>query len=138
VVLVPPGLDAGALARQLRMAAARPAETLVRCTGDAQQVLRWQPQVAGTGYPNALRSGGVYLITGGLGGLGLLFAREILTGAPSATVVLTGRAALEPAQRAKLDVLAADCGVPAARLAYRQLDLGSRDGVAATVAAIVA
>ncbi|QGZ37638.1 polyketide synthase PksN [Pseudoduganella flava] len=138
VVLVPPAIDAAALARQLRDAAGRPGDTLVRCVEGMQQVLRWQPRVAEADYPSALRNGGVYLITGGLGGLGLLFAREILTRAVDATVVLTGRAALQPEQRAMLDALAAELSVPAARLAYRQLDLGRRDDVAATVAAIVA
>ena len=46
--------------------------------------------------PNQLiwKEDGVYLITGGAGGLGLLFAREIHRIVPHAKVILTGRSAL--------------------------------------------
>ncbi|HVI43221.1 MAG TPA: SDR family NAD(P)-dependent oxidoreductase, partial [Chitinophaga sp.] len=39
------------------------------------------------------KADGVYLITGGTGGLGQVFAREILTRQPSANLILTGRSA---------------------------------------------
>ena len=61
---------------------------------------------------------GVYLITGGLGGLGGLFAREILTHAQRAQVVLTGRAAADDDIAARLE----EYGF-GDRLHYRQLDL---------------
>lgn len=44
-----------------------------------------------------LRPGGVYLITGGLGGLGLVFA-EFLAGCVRAKLILAGRTALPPRQ----------------------------------------
>ncbi|MCI3900370.1 SDR family NAD(P)-dependent oxidoreductase [Streptomyces spectabilis] len=53
------------------------------------------------------RAGGVYLITGGTGALGLLTARDIASAAAGATVVLTGRSALDEAQRRALDELRA-------------------------------
>ncbi|MFP2957508.1 SDR family NAD(P)-dependent oxidoreductase, partial [Myxococcus sp. 1LA] len=37
------------------------------------------------------RKGGVYLMTGGLGGLGRIFAQEIVSRAPGATLILCGR-----------------------------------------------
>ncbi|WP_198863567.1 KR domain-containing protein [Bacillus velezensis] len=40
---------------------------------------------------NVWKNGGVYLITGGMGGLGLIFAREITHQVKNAVVVLTGR-----------------------------------------------
>jgi NAD(P)-dependent dehydrogenase (short-subunit alcohol dehydrogenase family) len=46
-------------------------------------------------FPTRLRHGGVYLITGGLGGLGLEFA-EYLARTAQAKLVLTGRSALPP------------------------------------------
>ena len=52
----------------------------------------------------SLRENGVVLITGGAGGLGLLFA-EHLTREHKARVVLTGRSALSPEREARLDEL---------------------------------
>ncbi|MGW3453150.1 SDR family NAD(P)-dependent oxidoreductase [Streptomyces albidoflavus] len=53
------------------------------------------------------RAGGVYLITGGTGALGLVTARDIASAAAGATVVLTGRSALDDTQRKALDGLRA-------------------------------
>lgn len=44
----------------------------------------------------ALRAGGVYLITGGLGNIGLTLARRIARRAPGARLLLTGRSGLPP------------------------------------------
>lgn len=46
------------------------------------------------GLRDRLRDGGVYLVTGGVSGLGLFFAGEIARSAERVTLVLTGRAAL--------------------------------------------
>ncbi|WP_251069195.1 SDR family NAD(P)-dependent oxidoreductase [Xanthomonas citri] len=54
------------------------------------------------------KPGGVYLVTGGLGGLGQLFASEIFTRAPGARVVLAGRSALDQARSALLRDWAAE------------------------------
>ncbi|WP_371657292.1 SDR family NAD(P)-dependent oxidoreductase [Streptomyces sp. NBC_00280] len=51
------------------------------------------------------KESGVYLITGGAGGLGLIMAREIAASVERATVVLTGRSALDPAQEEALEAL---------------------------------
>ncbi|NNC25096.1 KR domain-containing protein, partial [Salinisphaera sp. USBA-960] len=60
-----------------------------------RETLRWQaiddaPEAA----PLTFKEHGVYLITGGLGGLGRLFADEILVATTHAQVVLSGRGAL--------------------------------------------
>jgi len=49
---------------------------------------------AADGLRGRLRDGGVYLVTGGVSGLGLFFAGEIARGAERVTLVLTGRGAL--------------------------------------------
>lgn len=51
------------------------------------------------------RTDGVYLITGGLGGLGLMFAEHIAKQASSATLVLTGRSPLEGERQVNLQAL---------------------------------
>ncbi|HSI50907.1 MAG TPA: SDR family NAD(P)-dependent oxidoreductase, partial [Ideonella sp.] len=48
------------------------------------------------------KSHGVYLITGGAGGLGLIFAREIARHARNAVLILTGRSALDEHIQARI------------------------------------
>ncbi|GAA2432917.1 SDR family NAD(P)-dependent oxidoreductase [Streptomyces glaucus] len=59
-----------------------------------------------------LRPGGAYLITGGLGGIGLETARHFAAGAPGVHLYLLGRTALPP--EAEWDAVAADPQHPAA------------------------
>lgn len=74
----------------------------------AGKIISWQPtglyqQVLGAcslpaaATPWQVHADGVYLITGGLGGLGLAAAAELATRQPAARVVLVGRSALAPA-----------------------------------------
>ena len=65
------------------------------------------------------RDGGVYLITGGAGGLGLLFAEAIAKQARDTTLILTGRSALSEGARARLAGLPATGGLPRARCLRR-------------------
>ncbi|WP_226887029.1 SDR family NAD(P)-dependent oxidoreductase [Nisaea nitritireducens] len=68
------------------------------------------------------KDNGVYLITGGLGGLGQLFAEEILSRTPSASVLLSGRS------DAGIDArMAAKWGD---RIGYRKADVACSEDVA--------
>ncbi len=67
--------------------------------------------------PPVLRRGGTYLIAGGLGGLGYLFAEHLVRNY-AAQVVLTGRSPLDEAKSKKLAALAA-----ADRVLYWQADV---------------
>lgn len=67
---------------------------------------------------NIWRHKGVYLITGGVGGLGLIFATEIAQQSPGSTLVLVGRSPLEKVQK-KLDVLRQY----SVHIEYHQIDL---------------
>ena len=67
----------------------------IRYGAEGRQALSWceaglQPSNPQIGFKDE----GVYLITGGLHGLGLVFAREILDKTKHAKVVLTGRSGL--------------------------------------------
>jgi polyketide synthase PksL len=138
VVLIERNIDESTLARQLHAARARHGDSLFKSEAGAPRVLRWHPQeVRGTGSV-AFRKGGVYLITGGLGGLGLLFAREIFERTEDAVVVLTGRSSLDSDKRATLDALSAELSIPHGRLVYRQLDLAHPHDVESLVTGIVA
>jgi polyketide synthase PksL len=133
LVLVPADITAEALGRHLRDERSRGVEPVVRYEGNVRQILRWQEVAAEPeATPIAFKDPGVYLITGGLGGLGLLFAREILDRAPEARVVLTGRAALAGENEARFAGLSAH----AARVSYRQVDLGDLVQVQRLIAGI--
>lgn len=134
VVLASSDIACEALARQLQQDMAAP-DTLAMHADDTRRAPRWrelpaQPEAAGV----AFKDDGVYLITGGLGGLGVLFAREILAQTAKAKLILTGRSALDAERQAILDRLLAAPG----RLAYRTLDLEDAAQVERLVAAVVA
>ena len=133
VLIVPPEVATEELARQLEAEMSQPLQELVRYEQGIRQVLRWQEVVAGTEMPPvAFKDHGVYLITGGLGGLGILFAKEIFKQTSQARVVLTGRSALDTQKQSVLDGLSA----PAGQVSYRQVDVADFDQVRQLVAAI--
>ncbi|MGW0563119.1 SDR family NAD(P)-dependent oxidoreductase [Streptomyces sp. NPDC003016] len=88
--------------------------------GARRTVLDWEPlpeagASADTGAegpvtprPVRWRAGGVYLITGGAGGLGPVFAEEIARRAKGAVICLTGRSPLSPEKDAVLAALRAE------------------------------
>jgi len=81
---------------------------------------------------HAWREGGTYLITGGAGGLGLIFAREIVHHVGNVTLILTGRSQIDAARQAQLDALRTQ----GARIDYRAVDVGNPDAVNALIASI--
>ncbi|MEV4922760.1 SDR family NAD(P)-dependent oxidoreductase [Streptomyces roseoverticillatus] len=132
------GLDtlaAGRIAGILRAEAAdREPDTEIRRTADGTRQA-WRPADialgAGPEVP-PLKEGGVYWVTGGLGGLGRHVARYFARH-PGVTVVLSGRSAAGPASEEALAALRA-AGVDAHHL---PVDTGSADDVARAVRAIV-
>ncbi|EPH43452.1 hypothetical protein STRAU_3486 [Streptomyces aurantiacus JA 4570] len=78
------------------------------------------------------RDGGVYLITGGSGGLGLLVAGDLCRTLRTGTVVLVGRSAPD-AVRPRLAALAS----PGVTVEYRQTDVTDRRAVDALVEDVV-
>ncbi|MEW9702711.1 PfaD family polyunsaturated fatty acid/polyketide biosynthesis protein, partial [Paenibacillus sp. SI8] len=71
------------------------------------------------------KDGGIYLITGGLGGLGLIFAKEITKRIKNAILILTGRSPLSEEKLAKLKEFSSTD----TRIAYRQVDVSDREAV---------
>lgn len=66
-----------------------------------------------------IRDTGIYVITGGLGGIGQIFAQEILSCSDRSIVVLTGRAPFDP----KIEALLKKISPSERRLAYVQCNL---------------
>ncbi|MCW3466423.1 SDR family NAD(P)-dependent oxidoreductase [Chitinophaga nivalis] len=98
-------------------------EQHIRLSGEEVTVLNWMAVAAPEVVSVPWKKGGVYLITGGTGGLGIVFAREIITTTPGATVVLTGRSPL-PAEEKELQSLLSSGAVH-----YIQADISSKSAV---------
>ena len=80
------------------------------------------------------KDGGIYLITGGAGGLGLIFAREIANQVPGARIILTGRSVLSGEKQSKLKELEA-LGV---RVEYKPVDVTDKKAVTGLIQEIQA
>src|SRR5260370_151802 len=133
LILVSAALSTEELGRRLQGEETGDADALIRYEPGARQVLGWQEvRVEERKSPIAFQDRGVYLITGGLGGLGVLFAKANLEQTGQGRVVLTGRSALSAEKQALLDGLSAQ----ASRVSYRQLDLGDLDQVKQLIAGI--
>ncbi|WP_439657532.1 SDR family NAD(P)-dependent oxidoreductase [Lentzea sp. HUAS TT2] len=124
LVVVEPGTDSAALAARLRQEASTVDDVVTRMHGERREVARWT-SLGEVGAERPWRAGGVYLITGGAGGLGAVFAREIASTVPGAVLVLCGRSESGPGQRELLDELRAT----GARAEYRPLDVADRGAV---------
>jgi polyketide synthase PksM len=104
----------------------RPLDRQIRYQAGKRWVACWNEIEAAPERP-ALpwKEGGVYLITGGAGGLGRLFAREIAGHVQNATLVLTGRSLPGQARR-ELWAELTDRGI---RVEYRQADVTQKEAV---------
>ncbi|BAV98082.1 SDR family NAD(P)-dependent oxidoreductase [Lysobacter enzymogenes] len=127
LIAVDPAIDAPALAALLQRERESAYEPLLRLRAGRREAARWQllPEAADAGADTALalKHGGTYLITGGLGGLGLVFARDLLRRCPGVRVLLAGRASAEAVResprQAALDALRGE----GLQVEYVQLDL---------------
>jgi len=114
-------------------------DQLIKYIDNKRLVLAWDEitnsEISTT---NLLKEQGVYLITGGLGEIGKVFAREILNKTGGAKVVLSGRSYLDDKQwqerkAALLDEQSSDIE----RLDYRQLDLSDTNDVNQFIQSII-
>jgi polyketide synthase PksN len=78
------------------------------------------------------KNGGVYLVTGGTGGLGVIFAEAIAKAAPKAKLILAGRGEIGGSRKARIDALRAN-GVHVESL---HLDVSNRAAVFAAIRSI--
>ncbi|MGW1373518.1 SDR family NAD(P)-dependent oxidoreductase [Streptomyces sp. NPDC002446] len=121
-------VDPAELAGRLRRDGADTTEEAVRYRGGLRQVSHWR-EVAPAAPVPPWRDGGVYLLTGGAGGLGALFAKDIARRVETPALVLCGRSPAGPAQRELLT----DLRALGARAAYRVLDVADRADVTRAV-----
>lgn len=97
----------------------------IRYSGTRRLVKGWQ-EIEGKGTVTLpWRPGGVYLITGGAGGLATIFAKEIVSRTSNVTLILTGRSALPGDKQEQLTQLQQS----GATVVYRQTDISDEAAV---------
>ncbi|MGK3983836.1 SDR family NAD(P)-dependent oxidoreductase [Sorangium sp. So ce136] len=125
VIGVDPG-DVERLSEKLDADSRAPHDLQIRYRNGKRLVAGWAP-VRGAPSPSRVpwKDRGVYLITGGAGGLGLLFAEEIARTVRNATLFLTGRSTLDEARQARL----AGMRELGATVVYQQADVADKASV---------
>ena len=83
----------------------------------------WEEPAGGATIP--WKDGGIYLITGGAGGLGLIFAGEIASKVRNAVLILTGRSPLTEDKQARIGELEAGN----VKIIYKQADVADKKTV---------
>jgi len=112
---------------------------VVKYDHETRYTLGWE-KITKTERPSqiAFKDSGVYLITGGLGGLGVLFAREIATKTNAAKIILTGRSALTESSKLVLDSICQNTGTATkASVEYRQMDVTQANHVEELISNII-
>jgi polyketide synthase PksN len=126
LIEVEAGEDAEGLAEKLQDNSRSPLDSHIRYQDGKRYVAGWKEIDASKETAKIpWKDGGCYLITGGVGGLGLIFAKEIAQKVKNATLILTGRSALTEAKEAKIKELAA----LGARIDYKQVDINQKQAV---------
>jgi acyl transferase domain-containing protein/aryl carrier-like protein len=134
-------VEGAELARRIQREAALPGSEVRYLSGARREELRLERAAADDLQSGEVisrgpqwKAGGVYLITGGAGGLGLVFARWIARQAAGAKLVLVGRSAqTEQIQERLRELERLD-----AQACYLAVDIADREQVEALVAQIVA
>ncbi|MGJ7907989.1 SDR family NAD(P)-dependent oxidoreductase [Actinopolyspora sp. H202] len=107
-------------------------EPCLRVRDGHVEALTWHESAALREAPEPWRTGGVYLVTGGLGGVGTLIAQDMAT-VRDITLVVVGRSPLEPEQQSVLDTLRAR----GADVRHAQLDVADAAAVRSLIDSIV-
>ncbi|MCG8363719.1 MAG: SDR family NAD(P)-dependent oxidoreductase, partial [Pseudanabaenales cyanobacterium] len=122
VIEVDTRVTADTLLRIVSENAAYPDDVRVRYERGVRHTLHWREFESPTTNETLSapwKSGGVYWITGGIGGLGCIFAEHIAMETQDVTLILTGRSALDAGRQQWLDALKATD----ARIEYRRADV---------------
>ncbi|WP_218639219.1 SDR family NAD(P)-dependent oxidoreductase [Paenibacillus sp. FSL R5-0765] len=126
-------LDNADILQLLKLDVCEPKDNWIRYTGRRRELADWQEIEPSTVLEKRFwRDHGVYLITGGMGGLGLVFAQEIATQAKHPTLVLVGRSPMDGLMEQSLEVLREQ----GARVDYLQVDVADGEAVENLVGSI--
>ena len=134
IIFVRPDIPVAQLAQCLITECGNPLDRVVQYVADVRLTRRLR-LIDEAAVPSesrcAFKEDGVYLITGGLGGLGILLAQEMLRRTSSSKIILSGRSAVAGA---KLGLLKSLQG--SGRVEYRQADVTNADEVQRLLSAI--
>ncbi|NGO11411.1 SDR family NAD(P)-dependent oxidoreductase [Streptomyces sp. HC44] len=133
VVLVDPAETTEQMMTRVVAARRHPDESCVRFRAGRVEALAWRESDAPAEVRVPWRSGGVYLVTGGLGGIGTLVAQDMAAGVGDIKLVLVGRSPLGPEQESVLDALRGQ----GAEVRYAQVDVAQAAAVRSLVDGIV-
>jgi len=133
LIEISPDVPIREVASRIRECQQHPADSMIRYVGDRRLVEVWVPvgdaESAIPGSTFRWKDRGVYLMTGGAGGLGRIVARHIAETTRGATLILTGRSPVSDEIRRVVNEIHG-CG---ARVIYEQVDVTDRLEVAALV-----
>ena len=117
------------VAAAVRLLAQRPQMTQAALRAGQLWQLGWQLMESSASVSIPWKEGGVYVLTGGAGGLGRLLAKEIGQRATGVSVVLTGRRAYTEEE---LEALRREIGA-GVQVEYRRMDVGNGEEVRAVL-----
>jgi polyketide synthase PksN len=132
LIEVEAGEDFAGIAGKLEESGKSPADKQIKYQVGKRYVAGWSEAEVSEEVKIPWQERGVYLITGGAGGLGLIFAEEIAHHVNNATLVLTGRSVLNEDKETKLKELR-DLG---ARIEYKIVDVTQKQAVADLIGSI--
>lgn len=112
--------------KTLQASGQSPADIHIQYRNDKRYVFDWREQeTVKAAMPLPWKDQGVYLITGGAGALGLVFAKEIVQSVKAATLILVGRTMLNVDKQMQIKQLEA----LGAKIEYRQIDVTHQESV---------
>lgn len=119
------------MVKRIRENGSSPDDAQVSYTEDRRFVLEWKPLLAEVGITGerVWRENGIYLITGGAGGIGLTIAKAIAQMAKRSTIILTGRSPLDESKKTRIE----NISVPGINIRYRQLDVTRKEDVSVLI-----
>ena len=125
IILTNPTITTDELSIQLQQEQSQSLESLVKYNRNQRKILSWQEIDPEQSTPSIVfKEQGVYLITGGLGGLGRIFAKEIINQTTKAKVIFSGRSALSKEEWSiKKQTILGENSSDMDRLDYHQLDI---------------
>jgi polyketide synthase PksN len=123
---VEPGEEMYGIIAKLKENSCHPGDWRIRYQDGQRKVAKWNEVEFLREEPGIpWKDGGIYLITGGAGGLGLIFATEIARQVKNTTLILTGRSPLTEAKQAELRELE----VMGTKVTYQQVDVTHKKAV---------
>jgi acyl transferase domain-containing protein/acyl carrier protein/SAM-dependent methyltransferase len=116
----------GEITEKLKENSQNPYDSHIRYQGGKRHVSGWSEiEISQEAERIPWEDWGVYLISGGAGGLGLIFAKEIVEQVNGVVLILTGRSPLNEDRQVRLKELEAS----GARIEYRQVDVTRKEEV---------